>query len=71
MSSIKVIIDNIELCADENKTIMQVAEEADIYIPHLCHHPDLHDVGGCKLCVIEISGKMIYKQHVPQKLKKE
>lgn len=57
MSNIKVIIDNIELCADENKTIMQVAEEADIYIPHLCHHPDLHDVGGCKLCVVEISGK--------------
>lgn len=57
MSNIKIIIDNIELCADENKTIMEAAEEADIYIPHLCHHPNLHDVGGCKLCVVEIAGK--------------
>lgn len=23
--------------------------EADIYIPHLCHHPDLPDIGACRL----------------------
>ncbi len=57
MSEIKVVIDGIELYADENKTIMEVAEEADIYIPHLCHHPDLEAVGGCKLCVVEIASK--------------
>lgn len=57
MSKIKIVIDGMELNADENKTVMEVAEEADIYIPHLCHHPDLHDVGGCRLCVVEIQGK--------------
>lgn len=57
MSKIKILIDGIELYADENKTIMEVAEEADIYIPHLCHHPDLPDVGGCRLCVVEIQGR--------------
>ncbi|BCN31805.1 FAD-dependent oxidoreductase [Anaeromicropila herbilytica] len=57
MSNIKITIDGMELCADETKTVMQVAEEADIYIPHLCHHKDLHDVGGCRLCVVDIQGK--------------
>lgn len=57
MSKIKIVINGMELDADENKTIMEVAEEADIYIPHLCHHPDLPDVGGCRLCVVEIQGK--------------
>ncbi len=57
MSKVKITIDGLELFAEEGKTIMEAAEEADIYIPHLCHHPDLPDVGGCKLCVVEINGK--------------
>lgn len=57
MSDIKITLDGIELYADETKTVMQAAEEADIYIPHLCHHKDLHDVGGCRLCIVEIQGK--------------
>lgn len=56
MSKIKIVIDGVELDADENKTVMEVAEESDIYIPHICHHPDLYDVGGCRLCVVEIQG---------------
>ncbi|MHC1684211.1 MAG: FAD-dependent oxidoreductase [Clostridiaceae bacterium] len=56
MSKMKIVIDGMELYADENKTVMEVAEDSDIYIPHLCHHPDLHDVGGCRLCVVEIQG---------------
>lgn len=57
MNKVKIIVDGIELYADDNKTIMEVAEKADIYIPHLCHHPDLHDVGGCRLCVVEIQDR--------------
>lgn len=57
MDKIKIVIDGMELYADENKTIMEAAEEADVYIPHLCHHPDLEAVGGCKLCIVEIQGK--------------
>jgi formate dehydrogenase (NADP+) beta subunit len=56
MSKIKIVIDGMELDADENKTVMEVAEESDIYIPHICHHPDLDDVGGCRLCIVEIQG---------------
>lgn len=57
MSKIKIVIDGMELYADENKTVMEVAEEFDIYIPHLCYHPDLPDAGGCRLCVVEIEGR--------------
>jgi ferredoxin len=30
--------------------------QAGIYIPHLCHHSDLHPIGACRLCVVEIEG---------------
>lgn len=57
MDKIKFEIDGKELYVDENRTVMEAAEEAGIFIPHLCHHPDLHDIGGCRLCVVEIQGK--------------
>ena len=57
MSKVKIVIDDMEVLADENKTILQAAEDSDIYIPHLCNHPELHSVGGCRLCVVDIKGK--------------
>ena len=56
MRKVRFAIDGIELVAEEGKSILQVAEENDIYIPHLCHHPDLPDIGACGLCVVEIDG---------------
>lgn len=57
MNQVKIEIDGMEVYTEKGKTIMEAAEHADIYIPHLCHHPDLHAEGGCRLCVVEINGK--------------
>jgi NADH dehydrogenase/NADH:ubiquinone oxidoreductase subunit G len=35
-------------------TVLEAAQAADIYIPTLCHDPDLEPYGGCRLCVVEI-----------------
>ncbi len=40
----------------ENKTVLQVCKERGIYIPTLCHHPALEDIGACRVCVVEIDG---------------
>ena len=37
-------------------TVLEAAQKAEIYIPTLCHHPDLEPYGGCRLCVVEIEG---------------
>ena len=36
--------------------MLEAVLEAGVYIPHLCHHPDLTPVGGCGLCLVEIEG---------------
>ena len=53
----------ISLCIDDNhiettsgKTILEAALDSGIYIPHICHHPNLSPHGACKLCVVEIEG---------------
>ncbi|WHH57801.1 FAD-dependent oxidoreductase [Petroclostridium sp. X23] len=57
MSTVKIMIDNRLVEAEEGKTILSAALESDIYIPHLCHHPDLPDIGACRLCIVEIDGE--------------
>jgi NADPH-dependent glutamate synthase beta subunit-like oxidoreductase/Pyruvate/2-oxoacid:ferredoxin oxidoreductase delta subunit len=56
MEKVSITIDGYSLEVDSSKSILNAALEADLYIPHLCHHPDLPDVGECRLCVVEIEG---------------
>lgn len=56
MNTVLITIDGHTLNVEPEKSILNAALEADIYIPHLCHHPDLPDIGACRLCVVEIDG---------------
>ncbi|AQR96306.1 FAD-dependent oxidoreductase [Clostridium saccharoperbutylacetonicum] len=52
----KIIIDGKEIEAKEGASVLEASLEAGIYIPHLCKHPDLEAVGGCRLCSVEVDG---------------
>jgi bidirectional [NiFe] hydrogenase diaphorase subunit len=49
-------IDGKEVCAAENQTILEVAQENNIDIPTLCHFGGLNEIGACRLCVVEVKG---------------
>jgi len=53
----RLTIDGVRVAADEGTTLLAAALAAGIYIPHLCHHPDLEPVGVCRLCLVEIEGR--------------
>jgi NADPH-dependent glutamate synthase beta subunit-like oxidoreductase/NAD-dependent dihydropyrimidine dehydrogenase PreA subunit len=40
----------------DDATVLKAALENGIYIPNLCHHPDLNPTGACRLCIVEIDG---------------
>ncbi len=40
--------------APEGATILEAARAAHIHIPTLCHHPDLSNVGACRMCVVSV-----------------
>ncbi len=48
-----ITINGQEIPAADGLSILDTALAAGIYIPHLCKHPDLEAVGGCRLCVVE------------------
>ena len=50
-------IDNQPVSFKTGQTILEVAKAAGVYIPHLCHHPQLKPHGGCKLCTVMVNGR--------------
>jgi bidirectional [NiFe] hydrogenase diaphorase subunit len=57
--SVKIVtlkIDDRDIGARADETILEVARENGIEIPTLCHLDGLADIGACRLCVIEVKG---------------
>jgi len=58
-SSVKIktlTIDERQVGARENQTILEVARENGIKIPTLCYLKGLSPYGGCRMCIVEIAG---------------
>ena len=49
-------IDGKEVSANEDETILDVASEAGVTIPTLCHIEGLTDIGACRMCIVEVAG---------------
>jgi bidirectional [NiFe] hydrogenase diaphorase subunit len=49
-------LDGNAVSAGEDQTILDVADEAGVSIPRLCHLEGLSEIGACRLCVVEIAG---------------
>jgi len=56
LETIKLLIDGKEIETIKGKTVLEATLEGGIYIPHLCHHPDLKPVGTCGVCVVDVEG---------------
>lgn len=53
---VKLNVDGKEIEAKDGVTVLEACLDAGIYVPNLCHHPDLEPLGACRLCVVEIEG---------------
>jgi len=56
-NEITITIDGQKVKAKPGTTVLRAAQEAGIYIPFLCDHPDLTPLGQCRLCVVKIEGE--------------
>ena len=52
--SITLTINDQRVVAPEGATILEAARGGGIRIPTLCHHPDLTNVGACRMCVVTV-----------------
>ena len=49
-------IDDNKFEVGKGKTVLEVAIENDIEIPHYCYHPSLEIAGSCRMCLVQIEG---------------
>ena len=56
MDTISLQFDGHMVTAKRGSSLLEAALAAGIYIPHLCHHPDLPPINACGLCIVEIQG---------------
>jgi len=56
LETIRLNIDGRNIETQKGKSILEASLDAGIYIPHLCHHPDLTPIGACRLCIVEVAG---------------
>ena len=61
------------ITAKEEQTIIQVAKDNGIEIPHLCYKEGMRPDGNCRACVVEIDGNRTlapsYYRNVTQDMK--
>ncbi len=57
MDSFRITIDGVQIDALEGQSVIQAADAAGIYIPRLCHHPELEPAGNCRVCTCKINGR--------------
>lgn len=48
-------IDGKEIKAQTGMTLLECAQDANIYIPNLCSNKELTPYGACRLCMVEIT----------------
>jgi len=51
----QIEIDGQKYDAQEDETVLRVAERSGIKIPTLCYHAGLEPCGACRLCIVETS----------------
>lgn len=53
---VKLTIDGLAVEVPEGTSILDAAASVGIKIPTLCYFKDLNEVGGCRVCLVEIEG---------------
>ena len=53
---VNLTINHQSVQAEEGTTIIEAARQNHISIPNLCYLKDVHKMGACRICVVEVEG---------------
>lgn len=53
-----IFINGKEVAARKGETVLEAALREGFDIPHLCYHPALKPEGNCRMCLVEVGGKI-------------
>ena len=56
VKTINLTINNKKITVEEGTTILEAAKKNNIHIPHFCYLEGVHQIGSCRICVVEVVG---------------
>ena len=55
----QITLNKKKIECEKGKTILDIAKEKGIRIPTLCHQEDFHPEARCRICLVEVNGKLM------------
>jgi iron-only hydrogenase group A len=55
----QIIVDTKKYGVEEGQSVLQALDQIGIHVPRLCYHPDLPAEGRCRMCIVEINGRIM------------
>lgn len=59
MSEHSIHINGKAYKAEVGKSILEIATDQKVYIPHICKHPNLQSIQTCDTCFVEVNGELV------------
>ena len=59
VATVELTIDGVDVSVAEGTTIYDAAKQAGIEIPVLCHDDRYDPVGVCRMCVVDVGGRVL------------
>ena len=56
MNTVNLTINGKQITADAGMSVLEAAKHHNILIPHFCYLEGVHQIGACRICVVEIEG---------------
>jgi NADP-reducing hydrogenase subunit HndD len=56
MATVNLTINGKAITAEEGMSVLEAAKAQNIRIPHFCYLEGVHQIGACRICVVEIEG---------------
>ena len=53
---VKLTINDIAVETGTEETVLEAARKAHVHIPTLCSYEGIHNIGACRICVVEVEG---------------
>ena len=56
MKHVTLTVDGQRVSVPRGSTVLDAIRKAGLYVPTLCHDPELKPYGACRLCIVQIAG---------------
>lgn len=56
---LRIVLNGVECAAREGQSVVEAARENGVYVPTLCDYQSLPPAGTCRVCTVQVGGRLV------------